>query len=205
MSTLTCSASSSTLALLLNSDLSFSYSYVLPVLWKVLLCQNIPDVSFCLCVSLTHINMLVSLVPSLLSLLPCHPATPLAAAWFLFGSYVLLAFVVSKCCQVSPLSPGPLAVHSPCPPTVSLLLALSLVILSVILFLSYFYHPLTLLGFSSAVLSFTHSSYALFKDDVPQQSKGDTVKFINNTVVISSWHVSSVRHHTGFKTKTFEM
>lgn len=120
--------------LLKNLDLSFAYSYVLCVLYSPLEsvphCQQIPNTQspwfLSLSVLLAHINMPLSLVLPLLSLIPSHPATPLAAAWFLFNSNVLLAFVVSKCCQLSPLPPGPLAIYSPCPPRASLMLLLSL-------------------------------------------------------------------------------
>ncbi len=108
-------------------------------------------------VSLAHINMPLLLVASLLSLLPSSPAIPLAAARFLFSSNVLLAFVVSKCCQLSRLSPGPWPSYSPCPPPVSLFL-----LSSFSLFFDLFCHRHSAL--SSSVISWLPMN--LFKSTV---------------------------------------
>lgn len=78
--------------------------------------------SVCLSFSLAHINTPQSLFLSLLSLHFSHLAVLLPVAWFLFGSSVLLAFVESKCCQLSSLSSRPpgyivylFCVHPQCP------------------------------------------------------------------------------------------
>lgn len=126
VSVLPFSVSSTFLALLVNPDLCFAYSYVLRVLWKVCCPANtFPAHSLSgVCLTLTHQYASISLLSLslfLLSLLPSHPATSLAAAQFLFSSGVLLAFVVSVLPTISSLY-RPLDIYSPCPPPVSLLL-----------------------------------------------------------------------------------
>lgn len=128
--------SSSFHALLVNLDLSFAYSYVLPVLWKVCrLAKTFP--THCLSWCLTRAHGYVSF--SLFSLCCLSPSHPLAAAQFLFSRSVLLVFVVSKCCQLSPLSPGRWlsfpCVHPQCPLSCSYCLPLIFFILSI--FFSY--------------------------------------------------------------------
>lgn len=120
MSVLPSSISSSFLALLVILDVSFACSYVLSVLWKV--ChpaKTFPTHSFsgvCPSVSLTHINMPLSL--SVVS-------PPLSPSRTSGGS---LVFVWQKCasglCCVKVLPTvssllKPLAIYSPFPPLMS--------------------------------------------------------------------------------------
>lgn len=96
----------------------------------------------CPSASLAHFNKSIYLrtylVFSLLSPLPSHPAIPLAATWFLFDNLVIVAFVVSKCCQLSSgLWLSILCVHPQCPPRLCCL-SHRLLILSVIFTLIFF-------------------------------------------------------------------
>lgn len=150
------SVSSSLSALLVNLDVSFAYSFqftVFPVLWKVVSpCQHIPNTQY---LSLTRTHQYGSLTrPTLQRQLG--------------SSGVLLAFVVSKCCQLSPLSPGLWLsiyhVHPQCA-SCSCCLSLCLLILLLILTLPLFLLFLLLLHlalFSGTVMSFIHSSHLLF-------------------------------------------
>lgn len=111
VSLLPSSASSTFLALLVNSDLLFCLQfYSACPLVNVPPCRHSQLTDALLSVSLSHINTphsVSSLSPVPSPLLPSHQATSQAAARFLFCSGVLLAFVVSQCCQLSPLSTGP--------------------------------------------------------------------------------------------------
>lgn len=136
---------------------------------SVLPCQHIPSAQSLWCLSHSHTSICLNLSPLppslslfLLSLLPSHPATSLAAAQFLFSGSALLAFVVSECCQLSPLSTGPwvsiLHVHPQCPSfsviLTHLFFLLCLLPSSPVLYCSVlFFFP---------VLSFIHSSHLLF-------------------------------------------
>lgn len=168
--------SSSFLALLVNLDLSFAYSDVLPVLWKVCRPANtFPTRSLsgvCLSVSLAHINMPLSLPLCCLSSPLTQP--PLwRQLTFLFSSGVLLACVLSKCCQLSPLSPGPWLAFPQRPSCSCFSFSLSFdpfchfFFFSRSLSSSIISCPLLYLAFSCPVLSFTHSSHLLFLHPVP--------------------------------------
>lgn len=177
VSVLPLSVSSSLLALLVNLDRSFAYSYVLPVLWKVRRPANtFPTHSLCgVCLTRTHqyastsLSLSLSVVSPPLS--PGHPSG---------GSSV---FVQQQCASglccvkvlptVSSLS-RPLAVYSLCPPPVSLFLSQSFcfLILSVVLPSSIISCPPLYFAFSRPVLPFIpliFSTYLCLTGPLPEK------------------------------------
>lgn len=118
----------------------------------------------------------------LFSLLPSHPATPSGVSFFFCSAVsVLLAFVVSKCCQLSPLSPGRWlsvpCVHPRCPSCSCCLFSVFWSFLSSSRFVffssSVISRPLPYIAFFllySSVLSFIHCFHLVSQD--PFTTKG---------------------------------